>query len=104
LISSAGVLVSGDYLSPVEIPMVRAIDRYAATLERLRPLVERATTVVPGHGAPLSRGEALRVLDEDAAYVAALGVERADAPLPRGLRSATQRRIHEENVVRFADG
>jgi glyoxylase-like metal-dependent hydrolase (beta-lactamase superfamily II) len=104
LITTAEVLVCGDYLSPVEIPMVRAVDRYAATLERLRPLVERAITVVPGHGAPLSQGEALVVLDEDAAYVAALTVDGAEAPLPRGRRSATQRRIHEENVARLAGG
>jgi glyoxylase-like metal-dependent hydrolase (beta-lactamase superfamily II) len=101
LITTADVLVCGDYLSPVEIPMVRAVDRYAATLERLRPLVERAETVVPGHGAPLSRFEALRVLDDDAAYVAALAVDRAEAPLPRGRRSATQQRIHAENVARL---
>jgi glyoxylase-like metal-dependent hydrolase (beta-lactamase superfamily II) len=97
----AEVLVCGDYLSPVEIPMVRAVDRYVATLERLRPLVERATTVVPGHGAPISRGQALVVLDEDAAYLGALASAGAEAPLPRGRRSATQRRIHAENVGRL---
>jgi glyoxylase-like metal-dependent hydrolase (beta-lactamase superfamily II) len=104
LITWAEVLVCGDYLSPVEIPMVRAVDRYAATLERLRGLLERAETVVPGHGAPLSREEALRVLDEDAVYVEALTSAGAEAPLPRGSRSEAQRRIHTENVARLADG
>src|SRR3954452_14437748 len=48
-----GVLVCGDYLSPVEIPMITedcSRDAYVATLERLAPLVDRATAVVPGDG------------------------------------------------------
>ncbi|MGH3994485.1 MAG: MBL fold metallo-hydrolase, partial [Pseudonocardiaceae bacterium] len=43
----AGVLVCGDYLSNVEIPMVSqggSIDAYRATLARLAPLVEAAET------------------------------------------------------------
>jgi hypothetical protein len=46
----AGVLVAGDYLSPVEIPMVSAggsLSGYRATLERLRPLVERERLPLP---------------------------------------------------------
>ena len=49
------VLVCGDYLSPVEIPWLSpggSTEAYLATLERLRALVERAQTVVPGHGRP----------------------------------------------------
>lgn len=61
----AGVLVCGDYLSPVEDPMVEAgAEAYRATLERLRPLVEAAEWVVPGHGAPLAPGRALEILDD----------------------------------------
>lgn len=61
----AGVLVCGDYLSPVEDPMVDAgRDEYRATLERLRPLAEAAEWVVPGHGAPMKPGRALEVLDD----------------------------------------
>jgi glyoxylase-like metal-dependent hydrolase (beta-lactamase superfamily II) len=73
---------------------------YAATLERLRPLVERAETVIPGHGAPLRRDRALAVLEADAAYIDALGAEGIDASLPPGRRSARQRGIHAENAVR----
>jgi glyoxylase-like metal-dependent hydrolase (beta-lactamase superfamily II) len=46
----ARVLVCGDYLSPVEIPMLSeggSRDAYLATLERLRPLVAQAQWVVP---------------------------------------------------------
>lgn len=70
-----GVLVCGDYLSDVELPSWTDKQLYRATLERLRPLVERSETVVPGHGAPMPRGTALRILDEDVAYV-----ERGEVP------------------------
>jgi glyoxylase-like metal-dependent hydrolase (beta-lactamase superfamily II) len=69
---------------------------YRATLAHLRTLVGRVETVVPGHGAPIPRRRALEILDEDLAYLQAL----PDADLPAGRRTATQRRIHEENVTR----
>jgi glyoxylase-like metal-dependent hydrolase (beta-lactamase superfamily II) len=100
------VLVCGDYLSPVEIPMISpggSLDAYRATLERLRPLVERAATVIPGHGAPMGREQALRVLAEDTAYLEALAGQGAKAPLPDGRRTAAQQRIHAENAGRVGD-
>ena len=98
-----GVLVCGDYLSPVEIPWISpggSVEAYLATLERLRALVEHAETVVPGHGRPLSSQEALGVLAEDVSYLHALAGQGADAPLPPGRRTNAQRRIHAENVQR----
>jgi glyoxylase-like metal-dependent hydrolase (beta-lactamase superfamily II) len=92
----ARVLVCGDHLSPVEIPMLSpggSRDAYLATLERLRPYVEQAEWVVPGHGAPLDSTRALAILREDVAYLQAL----PDAELPLARRSPEQRRIHEEN-------
>jgi glyoxylase-like metal-dependent hydrolase (beta-lactamase superfamily II) len=66
----AEVLVCGDYLSPVEDPLVEGdAALYSETLERLRPLVERAAWVVPGHGTPLPRVRALEVLERHAALV-----------------------------------
>jgi glyoxylase-like metal-dependent hydrolase (beta-lactamase superfamily II) len=68
----AEVLVAGDYLSPVELPMVSpggSPDAYAATLHRLRPLVEQAEHVVVGHGGVLRRERALALLDEHLAYL-----------------------------------
>jgi glyoxylase-like metal-dependent hydrolase (beta-lactamase superfamily II) len=94
-------LVVGDYVSPVEIPMVSpggSLNAYLATLARLRPLIEAADTVVPGHGAPLDREAALAVLGEDEDYLRALGERGADAPLPPGRKAAEQRRIHGENA------
>jgi glyoxylase-like metal-dependent hydrolase (beta-lactamase superfamily II) len=66
----AEVLVCGDYLSPVERPLVGGdAAEYAATLERLRPLVECARWVVPGHGSPLDRDRALEILADHLAEV-----------------------------------
>jgi glyoxylase-like metal-dependent hydrolase (beta-lactamase superfamily II) len=96
----AGVLVCGDHLSPVEIPWLSdggSRDAYVATLERLAPLVERAATVVPGHGEVLDAARAGAILREDLAYVQGL----PDAPLPLARRGAAQRKIHEENLNRL---
>jgi glyoxylase-like metal-dependent hydrolase (beta-lactamase superfamily II) len=95
------VLVCGDYLSPVEIPWISpagSAETYLATLERLRELLERAQTIIPGHGRPLARAEALAVLEADVAYLRALMSSGADAPLPAGRRTGAQRRIHEQNL------
>ncbi len=97
-----GVLCCGDYLSDVEIPLIAAagsLDDYRSTLARLAPLVERAETVVPGHGAPLSREAALRILDEDVDYLDALEREGEAAKLPSGRDTARQREIHTRNVA-----
>ena len=64
-----GVLIVGDYLSDVELPTWEDKRLYRATLDRLQGLVADAEVVVPGHGAPLTRGDALRVLEEDVAYL-----------------------------------
>jgi glyoxylase-like metal-dependent hydrolase (beta-lactamase superfamily II) len=64
-----GVLVCGDYLSDVELPTWSDKGLYRKTLDRLRGLVEEADVIVPGHGAPLTREAAMRVLDEDVAYL-----------------------------------
>ncbi len=95
----AGVLVCGDYLSPLEIPMLSpggSLQAYMATLGRLKPLVASAETVVPGHGGPVSGQRALSLLEEDLAYLEAL--RTADARLPRSPSSARQRQIHEQNL------
>jgi glyoxylase-like metal-dependent hydrolase (beta-lactamase superfamily II) len=97
----ARVLLCGDYLSPVEIPMISeggSRDAYLATLRRLEPLVEQAATVVPGHGDVLDSPRALAILREDRAYLEGL----PDAPLPLARRDEIQRKIHTDNVRRTA--
>ena len=98
----ARVLVCGDYLSPVEIPwlsLTGSRDAYLATLELLRPYVEQAEFVVPGHGTPLDARRALAIMREDADYLRAL--PDPDAPLPPARRTKAQRKIHAENVERM---
>ena len=100
-----GVLCVGDYLSNVEIPMVEAgLGDYRATLARLAPLVEAAETVVPGHGSPHTRAEALRILDEDVDYLDALERGEDRLKLPAGRDSGEQRKIHTENLKRLRAG
>jgi glyoxylase-like metal-dependent hydrolase (beta-lactamase superfamily II) len=99
----ARVLIAGDYLSPVEIPMISrggSIAAYTATLRRLEPLVEQADHVVPGHGGPIDGVRAAAILREDLAYLDALASSGADAPLPLARRTSAQRAIHETNVTR----
>src|SRR5206468_5667653 len=95
-----GVLACGDYLSDVEIPTLVSLSDYRATLACLGLLVEATETVVPGHGSVLSRETALRVLDEDMAYLDALEAGEARPRLPRGRDSSEQLRLHAENLQR----
>ena len=92
----ASVLICGDYLSPVEIPMLSpsgSRDAYLATLERLRPYVRRADWVVPGHGSPVAGAQAAALLEEDMRYL-------NDWKLPAGRRNAAQRAIDQSNRER----
>ncbi len=96
------LLVCGDYLSPVEIPMISeggSAEGYLETLARLEPLVDRSETVIPGHGAPLSADRARELLDQDREYVQRLESRDATAQLPPGRRTREQRRIHARNVI-----
>jgi glyoxylase-like metal-dependent hydrolase (beta-lactamase superfamily II) len=95
----ARVLVAGDHLSPVEIPMISeggSRDAYLATLRRLEPLVDSAAYVVPGHGEVLEGVRAAAILREDVNYLAKL----PDGELPLARRSPAQRAIHAGNVER----
>jgi glyoxylase-like metal-dependent hydrolase (beta-lactamase superfamily II) len=95
----AQVLVAGDYLSPVEIPMLSSTgsrDAYVATLRRLEPLVAQAAHVVPGHGAVMEGARAAAILREDVAYLEAL----PDATLPLARRGPAQQGVHKQNVAR----
>ena len=101
----AKVLVAGDYLSPVEIPMISesgSATAYLATLTRLEPLVEQADHVVPGHGQPIDGIRAAAILREDRAYLEALVENGPAAKLPLARRTGEQRRIHAANAERVA--
>jgi glyoxylase-like metal-dependent hydrolase (beta-lactamase superfamily II) len=99
----AGLLCVGDYLSDVEIPLLSAagsLDGYVATLERLRPHVRDAATVVPGHGSPCDGFRALRRLDQDLRYLESIPAGDPNSRLPTGRESARQREIHKANLKR----
>jgi glyoxylase-like metal-dependent hydrolase (beta-lactamase superfamily II) len=98
----AGLLLCSDYISDVEIPWISpggSLDDYRATLARLAPLVERAETVVPGHGGLHAREKALQILDEDADYLDALERREERPALPKDRDTARQREIHVENLT-----
>ena len=100
----AGVLIAGDYLSPIEIPTLGeggSLDAYRQTLERLEPLVGSAEHVVPGHGPVLGPEAAARVCAEHLAYLQDLAARGQDAALPQGRRTREQRRLHAENASRL---
>jgi glyoxylase-like metal-dependent hydrolase (beta-lactamase superfamily II) len=103
----ARVLICGDYLSPVEIPVFNAsgsLSAYRETLPQLGALVAAAEWIIPGHGAPVPAGRAQELVAEDDAYLEALAVDPASAHLPPGRSNATQRKIHEANVAFLAGG
>ena len=97
-----GLLIAGDYLSDVEIPMISpggSLADYRATLARLAPLVEEAERVVPGHGSALTREQALQTLEEDLAYLDLLAEGQGKPKLPAGRDSVRQREIHTANLA-----
>jgi glyoxylase-like metal-dependent hydrolase (beta-lactamase superfamily II) len=97
-----GVLVVGDYVSSVEIPWIHgSLAEYRSTLRRLRPLVEAAEVVVPGHGPAHTSATGLRLIDEDEEYLDALERGEERPRLPAGRDSHAQRRIHAENRARL---
>lgn len=96
-----GLLICGDYLSSVEIPLIGSagsLADYRATLARLAPLVERAETVVSGHGPVHGRERARELLEEDLAYVDAVSRGDGRISLPGGRDTGRQREIHADNM------
>jgi len=100
-----GVLVCGDYLSPVEIPWISdggSLEAYVATLARLRPLVQSVENVVPGHGGPIERDRGAR----DPRRGPSLPSRRCAQTAPElNCRMGAGRRpsgkIHDQNVTQL---
>lgn len=70
LVPASGVLVAGDMLSDLELPLPFWPDdlpAYLDGLDRLAPLVARARVVVPGHGTPST--DPMARLDSDRRYL-----------------------------------
>ncbi|MCI0158939.1 MBL fold metallo-hydrolase [Leifsonia shinshuensis] len=118
LVDGAGVLVAGDMLSDVFVPMLDLagapdpLDDYLAALFLLEAQAGEATVVIPGHG---SVGDATALRDRlarDRAYVEALvdGYEPHDARVesPRAgwefVRSVHDRQLDQLSIPRSAAG
>jgi glyoxylase-like metal-dependent hydrolase (beta-lactamase superfamily II) len=93
LIERCGVLVAGDMLSDVEIPLLDLSSEdpygdYLAVLDRFDDVAADVAAVVPGHGAVGDAAEMQRRIDADRAYVNALR-EGRDPADPRVGKGAT---------------
>lgn len=99
-----GVLVVGDYLSPLEIPMISeggSASAYRATLNSLRDLIADGDclSVIAGHGGLLDPVRANAILGEDLAYLDELETKGSDAALPLARGGAAQRKAHAANLI-----
>jgi glyoxylase-like metal-dependent hydrolase (beta-lactamase superfamily II) len=77
-----GLLLAGDYLSPVEFPTLdHSATLYRRTLETLLALLAARPelTVVPGHGPPMDAARATEIGTEDLAYLRAVHAAAAQA-------------------------
>jgi glyoxylase-like metal-dependent hydrolase (beta-lactamase superfamily II) len=105
-IRAENLLLIGDYLSPCEIPFVDNLADYHGTLRRLLALITSGIDrVIPGHGPPLSREDALRIAREDFRYLESIArcAGRNDAiaalniVLPRAEDVVGMQEHHREN-------
>ena len=101
----AGVLVCGDYLSPVEIPTPAGGGRRLSGDAR----APRAAGGAAEHVFPATAGRSTRdtrparLLAEDRDYLKALATGRGGvSALPDGRRDGEQRRLHERNLASTA--
>ena len=101
LLSDRGVLLAGDMLSDVLIPLLDSrrpgqVAAYESALDRLGEAARRVDVLVPGHGAVAKGPEVAARLAADHAYIDALrqGQEPADARLGQDWLSG----IHQSNL------
>jgi len=101
LLADRGVLLAGDMLSDVLIPLLDSrrsdqVDAYETALDRLGEAARNIDVVVPGHGAVAKGPEVAARLAADRAYIDALrrGEDPADARLAQDWLSG----IHQSNL------
>lgn len=100
LVEDSGVLVAGDMLSDVELPMPAdddvTLDTYVAGLDQLSAAVASSTLLIPGHGTPTR--DPISRLDADRRYLDDLLSGRRPAD-PR-LDDPENAALHRANVER----
>ncbi|WP_156254017.1 MBL fold metallo-hydrolase [Pseudactinotalea terrae] len=96
-----GVLLAGDMLSDIELPLPFGPDdlpAYLAGLDALAPYVARAQLLVPGHGHPTT--DPLARLDADRRYLADV-ISRGESDDPRiGKPGMAENHAHLQRMVR----
>jgi glyoxylase-like metal-dependent hydrolase (beta-lactamase superfamily II) len=105
LLADRGVLLAGDMLSDVLIPLFDPrqsdqVSAYETALDRLDEAARHVDVVVPGHGAVAEGPEVAARLAADRAYIDALrrGEERVDARL--GPHAEWLNGPHQSNLER----
>ncbi|MFD7153024.1 MBL fold metallo-hydrolase [Kribbella sp. NPDC059898] len=101
LLADQGVLLVGDMLSDVLIPMLDPgrpgqFDAYEAALDRLEEAVQHANVVVPGHGAVADGAEVAARFVADRAYVDAL--RRRQVPVDVRMEQDWMMGPHRRNL------
>jgi glyoxylase-like metal-dependent hydrolase (beta-lactamase superfamily II) len=101
LLADRGVLLAGDMLSDVLIPMLDPrrpgqLDAYDAALDRLGAAVTDVEVLVPGHGAVAEGAEVAARLAADRAYIDAL--RRGEEPVDERLRHEWLSGPHRANL------
>jgi glyoxylase-like metal-dependent hydrolase (beta-lactamase superfamily II) len=109
LLADRGVLLAGDMLSDVLIPLLDPrrpgqVDAYEAALDRLGEAARHADVLVPGHGSVATGAEVAARLDADRAYVDAL--RRGEEPVDARLSQDWLAGPHQSNLelARHASG
>jgi glyoxylase-like metal-dependent hydrolase (beta-lactamase superfamily II) len=101
LLTDRGVLLAGDMLSDILIPLFDPLQSdqlsaYETALDRLGEAVSQADVAVPGHGAIAEGPEVAARLAADRAYIEALG--RGEEPVDARLDADWVAGIHQSNV------
>jgi glyoxylase-like metal-dependent hydrolase (beta-lactamase superfamily II) len=101
LLADRGVLLAGDMLSDILIPLFDSrqsdqVDAYETALDRLDEAASQVDVVVPGHGAVATGPEVAARLAADRAYIDAL--RRGEEPVDARLDADWLSGIHQSNL------
>jgi glyoxylase-like metal-dependent hydrolase (beta-lactamase superfamily II) len=107
LLADRGVLLAGDMLSDVVIPLLDSgqddqVGAYETALGRLEEAVGQVDVVVPGHGAVARGPEVAARLEADRAYIDAL--RRGEGPVDARLDADWLSRPHRSNLEQARGG
>jgi glyoxylase-like metal-dependent hydrolase (beta-lactamase superfamily II) len=101
LLADRGVLLAGDMLSDILIPLFDSLQddqvgAYETALDRLAEAAEHVDVMVPGHGAVAKGPDVAARLDADRAYIDAL--RRGEEPIDARLDVDWVSGIHQSNL------